>query len=103
MQASWKSRVRCRCSSRSSSVSSKPITIVAVVRMPLSTIARCASKYWTTVYLNLAWRLRKSSVRISLPPPVTQWTPASRRRAAVSAYERSARSARYMNSATVSA
>ena len=72
MQASWKSRVRCRCSSRSSSVSSKPITIVAVVRMPLSTIARCASKYWTTVYLNLAWRLRKSSVRISLPPPVTQ-------------------------------
>ncbi len=28
-----------------------------------------------TVYLNLAWRLRKSSVRISLPPPVTQWTP----------------------------
>ena len=43
--SSWKSRVRCRCSSRSSSVSSKPITIVAVVRIPLSTIARCASRY----------------------------------------------------------
>ena len=55
--------------------------------MPLSTIARCASKYSATVYLNFAWRLRKSSVRISLPPPVTQWTPASRSRAAASAYE----------------
>jgi hypothetical protein len=43
-QPSWKSRVRCRCSSRSSSVSSKPITIVAVVFRPASTIARCASK-----------------------------------------------------------
>ena len=42
--SSWKSRVRCRCSSRSSSVSSKPITIVAVVCSPASTIARWASK-----------------------------------------------------------
>ena len=46
-----------------------------------------------TVYLNFACRLRKSSVRISLPPPVTQWTPASRSRAAVSGYESRPRSA----------
>jgi hypothetical protein len=75
--SSWKSRVRSRCSSRSSSVSSKPITMVAVVRSPASTTARCASKYWATVYLNLACRFRKSSVRISEPPPVIQCTPAS--------------------------
>ena len=101
--SSWKSRVRCRCSRRSSSVSSKPITMVAVVRIPLSTIARCASRYSATVYFHFACRLRKSSVRISLPPPVIQWTPASRSRAAASAWVSLARSARKTNSATVSA
>ena len=53
-------------------------TIVAVVLSPDATTARCASKYSRTVYLNFACRLRKSSVRISDPPPVIQCTPASR-------------------------
>src|SRR6185437_4592904 len=66
--SSWKARVRSRCSRRSSSDSSKPMTIVAVVFRPAATRARWASKYSATVYLNLLWRARKDSARISEPP-----------------------------------
>ena len=80
-------------------------------RSPSSPSSASRSRRWraarrgtrATVYLNFAWRFRKSSVRISLPPPVIQWTPASRRRAAASACVSPARSARNTNSATVSA
>jgi hypothetical protein len=40
-----KLRVRSRCSMRSSMVSSKPMTMVAVVRRPAATMAAWASKY----------------------------------------------------------
>jgi len=52
---------------RSSMDSSKPMTMVAVVRRPAATMAACAWKNCSTVYLNLLWRRRKSSVRISEP------------------------------------
>ena len=72
------------CSTRSSSVSTWPYIIVAVVEMP----SRCASRItpshsFVFVFFG-AMMSRTRSTRISAPPPGIESSPASRSRVSVS-------------------
>ncbi len=72
------------CSTRSSSVSTWPYIIVAVVDMPRRCAWRITSSHSSDFVFFAAMILRTRSTRISAPPPGTESSPASRSRVSVS-------------------
>ena len=68
------------CSTRSSSVSTWPYIIVAVVDMPSRCAWRMTSSHSSDFVFFGAMIARTRSTRISAPPPGTESSPASRRR-----------------------
>ncbi len=82
--SSWSSRILRMCSTRSSSVSTWPYIIVAVVDIPRRWACRMTSSHSSDFVFFGAMIARTRSTRISAPPPGIESRPASRRRVNVS-------------------